>query len=121
MPRLLWLAFEQPPHPNAVCHPATADEVQLVLELFASPHVQRQRWSEQLRNYLAQQADIAPWSRPAVPCRRASGLYVLVPWRFAKWLSAVLPAADGLLERTSGRLRNWLERGDATRVVNPSI
>jgi len=119
MPRVLWLAFERPPHPDAVCHPATADDVHLVLELFASPRPMRMRWSEQLRNYLSQQADIAPWSRPAVPCRRACGLYVLVPWRFAKWLSVVLPAADGLLERTAQRLQRWLAAGDA-RVLNPS-
>jgi hypothetical protein len=115
--RLLWLAFESPPHPDAVCHPATPDEVHLVLELLASPSSERRRWAEQLRNYFAQQASLAPWSRPAVPCRRASGLYVLVPWRLAQWLAAVLPAADGLLERTSQRLVRWLAHGD-TRVVN---
>jgi hypothetical protein len=117
MPRLLWLAFERPPHPDAVCHPATADEVQLVLEFLAGSVTQRRQRAEQLRNYLAQQAALPPWSRPAVPCRRATGLYVLVPWRLAKWLATVLPATDGLLERTRGRLQRWLQTGDA-RVVN---
>ena len=118
MPRLLWLAFERPPHPDAVCHPATRDEVHFVLELFEATSAQRRHWAEQLRSYLAQQQKLPPWSRPEVPCRRPSGLYVLVPWRLAAWLAAVLPAAEGMLERTAGRLRRWLEHSETVALVN---
>ncbi len=120
MPRILWLAFEKPPHPDAVCHPATVDDVLFALELLEFPEEHRCRLAEQLRRYLAQQTGIAPWSRPAVPCRRQSGMYALVPWRFAQWLSVVLPASQGLLERTKLRLEAWLKSQTASKVVNPT-
>jgi hypothetical protein len=118
MPRLLWLAFERLPHPDAVCHPATDDDVRFVLELLATSATHRRRLAAQLRRYLAQQAHIAPWRRPGIPCRRESGLYVIVPWRLAKWLAAVLPASDGLIDRTSRRLTHWLTHRTAAPVLN---
>ena len=121
MSRLLWLAFERPPHPDAVCHPATVDDVLFVLELLAATEPRRQRLSEQLQGYLAQQQDMAPWSRPAVPCRRESGLYALIPWRMAKWLSLVLPASAGMIERTRQRLERWLQDATPLRIVNPVV
>lgn len=120
MPRILWLAFERPPHPDAVCHPATVDDVLFALELLEFPEDHRRRLAAQLRRYLAQQAGIAPWSRPAVPCRRLSGMYALVPWRFAQWLAAVLPATQGLLDRTHNRLKSWLEAQSPSTVLNPA-
>jgi len=121
MSRLLWLAFERPPHPAAVCHPATIEDVLFVLELLDAPEPRRQHLSAQLRRYLDQQRDIAPWSRPAVPCRRDSGLYALVPWRMAQWLSHVLPATPGLIERTRRRLELWLREASSARVINPVV
>jgi hypothetical protein len=117
MPRLLFLAFETPPHPDAVCHPATEDDVLFALELLSSPATERRHLAIRLRRFLAMQADMAPWSRPGIPCRRTSGLYAIVPWRFAKWLSAVLPATDGLIERTTRRLQRWLAERTAS-VLN---
>ncbi|OYW24854.1 MAG: hypothetical protein B7Z55_00990 [Planctomycetales bacterium 12-60-4] len=119
MSRILWLAFEKPPHPDAVCHPATTEDVLFALELLESSDEHRQRLSGQLRRYLAQQSGLAPWSRPAVPCRRASGLYALVPWRFAQWLASVLPASQGLIDRTRTRLQSWLENNTPVRIVHP--
>lgn len=121
MSRLLWLAFERPPHPDAVCHPATVEDVLFVLELLETPETRRRHLAVQLRGYLAQQRDLAPWSRPAVPCRRESGLYALVPWRMASWLSHVLPATPGLIDRTRLRLERWLQAGSSARVVNPTV
>ncbi|MBI1346175.1 hypothetical protein GC163_07780 [bacterium] len=121
MSRLLWLAFERPPHPDAVCHPATMDDVLLILEWLESAESRRVHLSEQLRGYLAQQHDITPWSRPAVPCRRESGLYALVPWRMAKWLSHVLPASPGVIERTRRQLERWLQTTSSSPIVNPAF
>jgi hypothetical protein len=120
-PRCLWLAYERPPHPDAVCHPATHDEVHLVLELLAAAPHQRRQWAGQLRRYLAQQQRLPAWHRPAIPCRRAAGLYVLVPWRLAAWLAAVLPATDGVVERTAARLRHWLDTGQTAVVMTPQV
>lgn len=116
MGRLLWLAFERHPHPDAVCHPATVDDVLLVLELLETSESHRQRLASQLRRYVAQQADIDIWQRPAIPCRRESGLYALVPWRLAQWLACVLPATPSALDRTRGRLQSWLQERDEAVV-----
>uniref|UniRef100_A0A7C2NXM5 Uncharacterized protein n=1 Tax=Schlesneria paludicola TaxID=360056 RepID=A0A7C2NXM5_9PLAN len=118
MPRLLLLAFESPPHPDAVCHPATEDDVRFAIELLSLSAPHRRQLAHRLRRYLATQADVAPWSRLGVPCRRRTGLYFIVPWRLAKWLAAVLPAADGLIERTTRRLERWLTQPAASPVIN---
>lgn len=104
----VWLVYARPPHPLAVCHPAREDEVHLVLELLAACPAQRQAWAERLRQLLAEQDRWPPWQRAAVPCRRASGLYVLIPWRLAAWLAVVLPASEGVRERLALQLRHWL-------------
>lgn len=118
MSRLLYLAFERPPHPDAVCYPATADDVLFVLEQFDREPIARIELARQLRRYLEQQEGLAPWQRPAVPCRRPAGLYALVPWRFAKWLSVVLPASEGRIEQTRRRLLRWLGECDDLCVMN---
>lgn len=115
----LWLVYERPPHPDAVCYSASLHDVMFVLELLDTAPDHRQRLSAQLRRYLAQQADIAPALRPAIPCRRESGLYALVPWRFAQWLAAVLPVTPSALERTRQRLQQWLAH-QAAAVVQPA-
>lgn len=117
MSPVLWLAFERPPHPQAVCHPATGEEVRLVLELFEHPAEQRQQLATTLQRYLAAQSQITPWQRPCLPCRRSSGLYILIPWRLAQWLSSVLGASDGLIERTQRRLDTWLARRSGNAVL----
>lgn len=118
MPRILWLAFERPPHVDAVCHPATREDVHLVLELLAQPATIRSAMAEKLRRMLAGQSPFSPWSRSSIPCRRSNGLYILISWRLAKWLSVVLPAAEGLIERTTQRLQRWLDHGTTTPVLN---
>lgn len=118
MARILWLAFERPLHVDAVCYPATTDDVHLVLELLALPNIVRADIAAKLHRMLAAQVTQDPWSRPSIPCRRSNGLYVLLSWRLAKWLSVVLAASDGLIERTEQRLRRWLERGTAKPVLN---
>lgn len=118
MARILWLAFERPPHEDAVCYPATTADVHLVLELLALPETLRSDITAKLKRMLAAQSSQDPWTRPSIPCRRSNGLYVLVSWRLAKWLSAVLPASEGLIERTEQRLRRWLEHGMTKPVLN---
>ncbi len=117
MSRILWLAYERLPHPDAVSYPAGEDDVHLVLELLARPYADRQRISEQLRRYQTEQDTLPTFCRQSIPCRRNSGLYHLVPWRLAKWLSAVLRAEDPVIERTQTRIRNWLQRSDQPQVT----
>ena len=107
--RELWLAYERVPHPDAVCYGATAEDVELVLDLFAKPYAERVRLVEALRNYLKEQAGRGLLERRWVPVRRASGLYHAMPWRLAKWLACVLGAEEGVIEGTGVRLRRWLE------------
>lgn len=117
-PRLLWLGFERPPHPDAVCHAATTADVEFVLEWLDQSEDDRVRMAQQLRKFVEQQSAIAPWQRPNVPCRRPAGLYVLIPWRFAKWLACILPATPAAIDRTRHRLEAWLQHNAGT-VVNP--
>ena len=119
-PRLLWLVYERPPHPDAVPYPAGEDDVRLAIELLESPYVRRRHVSEQLRNFLATQLRRSPLERQRVPCRRASGWYQLVPWRLAKWLAAVLPARDSIAATTARRLRDWLAQGGSAAVLDPT-
>ena len=118
-PRLLWLVYERPPHPDAVSYPAEEDDVRLAIELLESPYVRRRHVAEQLRNFLAAQSRRSPLDRQRVPCRRASGWYHLVPWRFAKWLAAVLPAPDSIAAATARRLHDWLAQGDSAVILDP--
>ena len=111
--RICWLAFERIPHPDAVRCPVDEDAARLVLELLAKPHRERARIAEQLRNYLRVENTLGPLDRRSIPCRTDSGLYRLIEWRLAKWLSHVLPAGDGVIEQTRRRLVGWLEQGSA--------
>ncbi len=120
MPRILWLAYERLPHPDAVSYPAGEDDVRLVLELLARPYPDRQQISEQLRHFQSEQDALPMFCRRSIPCRRESGLYHLIPWRLAKWLSAVLRAEDRVIERTQTRIHNWLEGSDHPQVISPT-
>ena len=124
MTRILWLAFERPPHPDAVRYPACESDLEFVLEYLSLPARRRRHLAEQLRNYLAEQQIASPFARKNVPCRRSSGLYQLVPWRLAKWLSHVLPADETKLTETASRIRDWLNRSEnkaaAKRRNNPN-
>lgn len=119
MGRILWLRFERPPHPDAVCHAADEQDARFVLELLSRPRLERVYVAARLRNYLARQEALPPLSRAAVPVRRCDGIFRLVPWRLAKWLSLVLPAADGVLEQTSTRIESWLVNDARPIVVAP--
>ena len=109
MNRICWLAFERLPHPDAVRCAVDEDGARLVLELLAKPYCERVRIAEQLRNYLRVENARSPLDRRSVPCRSDSGLYRLIEWRLAKWLSCVLPAEDAVIEMARGRVAGWLE------------
>lgn len=120
MPRILWLVYERPPHPDAVSCPAGEEDARLVLELLARPYSQRLHLAEQLRNFHKGQDRRPIADRQRVPCRRPSGLYHPVPWRLAKWLACVLPAGTAVIERTTTRIHTWLEQNSETQVVSPT-
>ncbi len=105
--RLLWLTYERLPHPDAVCHPATGDEAEFVIALLQRPYRERTHLAGQLIRYLAEQNQRAATDRCSVACRTPSGLYRCVPWRLAKWLRHVLPAAESVIQDTIGRVENW--------------
>lgn len=119
MERVLWLRFERAPHPDAVCHAADEQDARLVVELLSRPRLERVYVAARLRNYLARQEALPPLSRAAVPVRRCDGIFRLVPWRLAKWLSCVLPATDGVLERTRSRVESWLANDARPIAVAP--
>ncbi|MGH7201206.1 MAG: hypothetical protein ACREJB_11425 [Planctomycetaceae bacterium] len=111
MSRMLWLVYERPPHPDAVSVPATEDDLRFVLEWLSLRYAKRLHLAGQLRNFLGREGRRSPFDRPSVPCRRASGLYRLVPWRLAKWLACVLTAPDAVIARTRSRIETWLRDG----------
>ena len=92
----------------------------LVLELLAHPYAKRLQWAEQFKNYLNEQDRLGIFERKTIPCRRASGLYQLISWRLAKWLSKVLPAGDSVIENTKTRIRTWLGEGEDSCLLRPS-
>lgn len=121
MPRLLWLCYERPPHADAVSYPAGEEDARLVLELLASSYLRRLQLAGQFRSYLKEQAALPLFRRQWVPCRRPStALYHPVPWRLAKWLSTVLSAPEGTIDRTATRIRSWLESSGEPQIVNPA-
>lgn len=117
MPRLLWLVYERVPHPDAVCCPADEETARFVLELLAQPYARRRQLAEQLRRFVRDQSKRPVFSRQSIACRGPNGLFRLVPWRLAKWLSHVLPAEDGVIERPRTRIRHWLENGEQAEIV----
>ena len=119
MPRILWLVYEHLPHPEAVSYPAGEEDARLVLDLFARGPAERVRIAEQLGNFLKQQKLLPLFCRQTIPCRRESGLYHLIPWRLAKWLSQVLPASESVMEKTRARINNWLDHQQPADVCNP--
>jgi hypothetical protein len=120
MSRILWLVYERVPHPDAVSYAATKEDAMLVLELLAHPYMKRLHLAEQIENYLHEQNRLGIFERKTIPCRRASGLYQLLPWRLAKWLSKVLPAGDSVIENTETRIRSWLREQENSCLLRPS-
>lgn len=111
--RLLWLTYERPPHPDAVCHPASEDEADFVIALLQRSHRERMHLTGQLIRFLAEQQHLAMMDRRSVACRTPSGLYRCVPWRMAKWLRHVLPAAESVIQHTVNRIDHWRRQSSA--------
>jgi hypothetical protein len=109
--RVLWLVFEQLPHPEAVCYPAGEADARLAAALLQQPRLERVRYAGQLRRFLCEQEGLSPFARPGVACREGDGLYRVISWRFAKWLANVLPAEGAQLEGVRGRIGDWLNDG----------
>lgn len=118
MQRTLWLQYERPPHPDAVVYPAGEDDLKLVLAVFELPYRERCRLSGLLRNWLSEAESQNPFERPGVAVRFGEGLYHRLPWRFAKWLSCVLPIPEGGAVRTRTRILAWLENDNPSKFVN---
>lgn len=118
--RLLWLTYERPPHPDTVCHPVTEDEAEFVVALLKRPYHERARLTEQLIRFLAEQDGKSSLDRCSVACRTPSGLYRCVPWRLAKWLRHVLPAAESVTQQTIARIDQWRQRtSDEFQSLSP--
>jgi hypothetical protein len=119
MPRIIWLNYEKSPHPEAVSHPANEDDARIVLELLGRPPAERLRIAERFRDFVKRQKTLPLFCRETIPCRRQTGLYYLIPWRLAKWLSHVLRTTNPILQRTMSRLQVWLDvRSRSVSVVS---
>jgi hypothetical protein len=119
MQHILWLSYERPPHPDAVAHPASEDELRLVMALLDLPHRERTHLSGLLRNWLKAAEQEPLFDRPAVAVRFGDGLYQPVPWRLAKWLACVLPIGTGGAISTRARIRQWLDSVPHSEIVRP--
>lgn len=117
MPHVLWLAFETPPHPDAVVAAVTPEIAPAVLQLLSLPLRERLRYTAQLRNWLSRRGESPAFD--SVACRLPGGAVRFLTWRLAKWLSPVLPAEDAVLERTAARIRRWLHADRCAAVVRP--
>jgi hypothetical protein len=105
--RILWLTYERPPHPEAVCHPATEEDADFVLALLRRPYRERMHLTGQLIQFLAGEERRAPVLRRSIACRTPTGLYRCVPWRLARWLRHVLPATESAVDDTIARIERW--------------
>ena len=115
--RSLWLAFERLPHPDAVSYSASEDDVRQALDLLRKPERERVAMAGQLANYLRDVGRQPAWERPAIPVRTQSGLFRLVSWRFAKWLSKACLCSSGAIERTVRQLEQWLDHEREQRPI----
>jgi len=105
---VLWLAYERVTHPEGVRYAAQAEEVRFVVELLQQERRLRVEMSLGLRNYVANEARRAVFSRRSVPVRGANGLYRLVPWRLGKWLMNALLVEGSAREGMLTRMERWL-------------
>jgi hypothetical protein len=109
--RILWLTYERLPHPEAVIHPAEEREVRLVLTLMEYPLARRAQLVERLKNIFQKILQMPVFDRPNIPARTENGLYFPVNWRFALWLSRVLPFDGSRKEQLVSALQQWLRDG----------
>jgi hypothetical protein len=115
--RILWLVYERVPHPDAVSYPADEEDAALARDLLSRSRPERTRIGEQLASYLHEQSMRPVAERRMVPVRRESGIYRLVSWRFAKWLSKALVAQDEAVSRTLARIERWQTSGRDGELV----
>lgn len=119
MPLVLWLAYERPPHPDAVRAAAREADLHLVLQLLSLTCAERSRYAVQLANYLRSRNRRSAFSEESLTCRLPDGVCHFINWRLAKWLSHVLPAADAVIERTATQIRTWLRHNREQRLLQP--
>jgi hypothetical protein len=106
---------------NAVCYLADREEADLVLDLLAQPRNHRLCYAAQLARFVSEQERRPVWQRQCVPFRRSGGVFRLMPWRLAKWLSYALAAPDPWRERTSWQIRTWLSDPNQCRIAGGAL
>jgi hypothetical protein len=113
--RRLWLKCD------AAIHPATVDEVDLVLEFLEAPERERQQTAAQLRRRLDQQRAGSPISNQFIPCQRPLGLYVLLPQPVAAWLANALELPEDEVGTLQERVACWLGDSQTTCCATESV
>ncbi len=106
---LLWLAFEKPPHANAVVAGVRVADAEFLQKLLTLPRRRRVDYAVQFRNFLSAQTRRSAFAIETVTCRLPDGECHFIDWRLAKWLSHVLPADDSVIARTAKRIHHWLQ------------
>ena len=116
-PRSLILSFGRVADGNAVSYVADGSEAELVLDLLDQPRNDRLRYATQLANFVREQERLPLMKRQSVAFRKGGGVFRLMPWRLAKWLSLALAAHDLWRERTRAQIRAWLGDPKDFRIV----
>jgi hypothetical protein len=106
---------------ESAIHPATADEVDLLLEFLAAPEQERRQTAAQLRSRLDQQRANSPFARQAVPCHRPLGLYVLLPPPLAAWLASTFALSDDDVNTLRERCTGWLGSSQTICCATESV
>ncbi|MFQ5732305.1 MAG: hypothetical protein ACE5KM_10165 [Planctomycetaceae bacterium] len=119
MSAVLWLAYERPPHPDAVRAAAREADLCFLLPLLASPYWERCRYAVQFANFLRSRNRRSEFLEDSVTCRLPGGVCHFVNWRLAKWLSHVLPASDAVIARTMTQIRTWLHHNREQDILRP--
>ena len=115
--RILWLTYQRLPHPDVVVCPGDEQDVRLVLSLLSYPIARRNQIANRLKQIVAHLQSIPVIDRPSIPARTTSGLYRLMNWRLAFWLSHALAFEGSLLEDTRQLIEQWLAEGADGEVL----
>ena len=116
--RLLWLAHERFPHPEAVSCPAEEHQVRMIISRLNDSHERRMGILQRLKSILEKIEQLPPIARPSIPARMPNGLYEPISWRLALWLSRALDVQEASQrEALRNSLKQWLTEGsDGNRI-----
>jgi hypothetical protein len=104
----IWLTDDGAEEFEAIRSPTWRDDVELILDVLDADEPSRLALARRIQSLLDRQRTKAAACRRAVPVHRPHGLYVLLPWRLAKWLARRLSSPEAAVDAVRKKLESWL-------------